>query len=200
MRVASVQEMATYGRQTLDRTVSQTSQILVQNDPDSMAQIPQSASLSPKIRSPNWGGPRSNQTGRPKLYHSDEERRVAAAARRRAGRENPGGLPTVSAVLQKQSPGKTSWGGARAGAGRPLIYKTQEERNARNMELKRQRSIRRWANPEYVRRYEETRAKRQEFTARRAAGVQERPLSDQSEIDEWQRLKALFQDRERSAS
>jgi hypothetical protein len=68
------------------------------------------------------------------------------------------------------------------------------------MELKRQRSIRRWANPEYVRRYEETRAKRQEFTARRAAGVQERPLSDQSEIDEWQRLKALFQDRERSAS
>jgi hypothetical protein len=81
-----------------------------------------------------------------------------------------------------------------------LIYKTQEERNARNMELTRQRSIRRWANPEYVRRYEETRAKREQFATRRAASVQKTPLSDKSGVDEWQRLKTLFEEHKRSAN
>ena len=97
---------------------------------------------SSKQRSANWGGRRANQTGRTKLYDSDEERRAAAATRRRAARAaakkpppKPRGRPPVEQL-------KKSWGGARSGSGRPLIYKTKEERRARNSDLTKQSSAR----------------------------------------------------------
>jgi len=101
-----------------------------------------------KLRSTNWGGRRTNQTGRPKLYDSDEERLAAAAARRRAARvavkkplPKPRGRPTKEET-------ESSWGGARNGAGRPPNYQTVEERRARNSELSRLSSERRRARQE----------------------------------------------------
>ena len=96
-----------------------------------------------KLRSANWGGRRVNQIGRPRLYDNDEERRAAAAARRkvaRAAAKNP--PPKPRDRPPKKEPG-SSWGGARSGAGRPLIYKTKEERRARNSELSQQSSAQR---------------------------------------------------------
>lgn len=106
------------------------------------------SSKTPRRRSPNWGGRRANQTGRPKLYDSDDERLAAAAARRRNARataKNP--VAKQSGRPQKEGP-KNSWGGARSGAGRPLHYTTGEERRARDSELSQQSSARRKARTE----------------------------------------------------
>lgn len=115
----------------------------------------------PRQTNANWGGRRANQTGRPKLYASDEERRAAAAARRRATRaatKNP--APVPRGRPPKESP-KNSWGGARKGAGRPLLYKTPAERRARNREISRQ-SFERWITiPENARLVEESRKERE---------------------------------------
>jgi len=94
-------------------------------------------------RSANWGGRRANQTGRPKLYDNDEERRAAAAARRRAARMAIKDPPRQPRGRPPKKEATSSWGGARSGAGRPLIYKTREERRARNSELSQQSSARR---------------------------------------------------------
>jgi|GEM_PF-2848088 len=114
----------------------------------------------PIQRSANWGGRRENQTGRPKLYTSDEERRAAAAARRRATRAAEKNPPPVSRGRPPKERPKNSWGGARNGAGRPLLYKSPEERRARNREISRQ-SFERWiAIPENARLVEESRRER----------------------------------------
>jgi hypothetical protein len=129
---------------------------------------------TPKERSPNWGGRRANQTGRPRLYSSDEERLAAVATRRRAARavtRNP--PPKPRGRLPKEEP-KGSWGGARKGAGRPLIYKTPEERRARNSELSRL-GMERWlSNPENARLVEESRQNRTVFANRTTGGTSPR--------------------------
>jgi hypothetical protein len=96
------------------------------------------------------------------LYDSDEARRAAAAARRRAARaatKNPSSTPRARPTKEIL---KNSWGGARKGAGRPLLYKTPEERRARNREISRQ-SFERWiAIPENARFVEESRREKME--------------------------------------
>jgi len=123
------------------------------------------SSKAPRQTSPNWGGRRANQTGRPKLYGSDEERLAAAAARRRTARaaaKNPAakqlGLPPKEGSI-------SSWGGARSRAGRPLIYTTREERRARASELSQQSSARRKARTEADPRIELPRQNWQRFSS-----------------------------------
>jgi hypothetical protein len=104
-----------------------------------------------KPRSANWGGRRTNQTGRPKLYDSDEERLAAAAARRRAMRSGVNNPPPKRRGRPPTEEPKSTWGGVRSGSGRPLIYKTREERLARNNELSKQNSARWRARKDVVR-------------------------------------------------
>jgi len=107
-----------------------------------------SSSKASRWRSPNWGGRRANQTGRPKLYDSDEERLAAAAARRRISRAAAKNPPAKQRERPPKEKPKKSWGGARSGAGRHLLYKTREERRARDSELSQQSSARRKARTE----------------------------------------------------
>ena len=114
----------------------------------------------PSERNANWGGRRDNQTGRPKLYASDEERKAAAAARRRATRAATKNPPPVPRGRPPKEIPKNSWGGTRKGAGRPPLYKTPEERRARNREISRQRFERWIAIPENALLVEESRRER----------------------------------------
>lgn len=151
-----------------------------------------------KTKSPNWGGRRPNQTGRPRIYQSDEERRAAAASRRRAARASAkAGTPKLTAV-PRDVPSRSSWGGARPGAGRPMIFKTPEERRRRNRELSRESALRWWSNPENVRRYEESRARanQQLFTQRQAVEELEQKRSNRAKIDEWEQLKRALQEQQ----
>lgn len=123
-----------------------------------------SSSMGTRRRSPNWGGRRANQTGRPKLYGSDEERLAAAAVRRRTSRAADEKPPAKKSRQPPKEKSKKSWGGARSGAGRPLLYTTREERRARDSELSQQSSARRNARTDTDRLIELPRQNWQRFS------------------------------------
>jgi len=122
-------------------------------------------------RSANWGGRRANQTGRPKLYDSDEERREAATTRRQAARAAPKEPPPKPRGRVPKEEVKNSWGGARSGAGRTLIYKTREQRLARNSELSQQSSARWKARQEAASLVERIPQDWQRFTVRTTSAI-----------------------------
>lgn len=94
--------------------------------------------------------------------------------------------------MPAEVPKRSSWGGARAGAGRPMIYKTAEDRRRRKRELSHLRFLQWLSKPENARRYEESRAQAEEqrVAIRKAlAELEQKRTSHQSKNDEWEQLK-----------